>query len=1755
MKLVPEKQRSKSYILRKINNIVKFFESLKYVHSNLENNDIKSPKFKGNTYISNLKSYLNGDFTNDYLNPIISSKKNLYAIKEDQDTILEGAGLDDIDSPFINKKTNEEDIIKQINLRHKYKHSSSRNEYSYINELNELYDSLEHDYNHLLPESKEFTLKKDTNVYSRNMMCLSQNKYGLNNFYHRLLGPTKFNLFDDQNTVKGSDMSIVGFMKKPKQKNNILEVNKNHLLDIVNNTYSKLDLHKNVTLFESEHIYPEIKKDYLVRVVDYTKISNDSTTYLGDIGYIQSIDNDKLVIKPISEPGEDPMAIVDKEFELNDNIMIYNLENGARTISTYNENIYRAYLFGEVDTKLDNKTYKALLQNILPNSNEIIHHIKHGFNNNNLDAFQKELNYYNLKLEDISNSLFTPIKDIIHKNIDDKVTEAIKNQTKFKTFLKKKQSKVLKNFEFIPNNALKSYENVYGPYPYFKNDIDSVDTRLKWLKSLPDFGMLYFKSRVKSIKDQLSVNIEEVIGNLKSSVTILNQRKQKIENAIETEKNKLIAGKNICLENYISKEYNSLSDLKRDNNRIIEVDHDKQRLGESKIVPIDSYAILNLEDGKKQVYKRIEIPTADHMWNLEGGINIDNIITANKEFCDTQFKNINELEAEIKEAESCKFSDKEKSCVSKYLEQHIHDLNVINKQIEDKQSYINQSDDLIQFNTNLDKELTYYNDYLNLINDQKKRVYETDKKDAEEAKKEDIDPKYESLYLKIDLYLEKISSLNDTQKYELLDDIIKKYGRNANTRNGENAKNIYCKYGNKVICCAHNINLINMFKSNKNYDTLLQETIDTYGIKNEGKYWCNNCGKVLFMGEYETAESFKKNGARDITHELVEEDSDDENDTDNQNSDLVASLKQHLLKDNTHLSNTNIIDIYKIINVLLSIMGIKLNSRDELQVIKDSEGLVNTHIKTKQIWSQTYRGKPKSIDKNYELYANINTIIYTVSNLFIMLQTSIPHYTINKPHSKCKTSLEGYPLDEKETNNNGIKYFACMLVQLRNTDSLWKCLKKMKLEVLLLDIIKKLYNNDLIKYKYNLKRTYIRKTIKTQDIKVLNNWNKFSPPLNLFEIDNPSLNSVSLTKKPKNVNELANYYSLKYISGIDKLINRSQIENNMFSPALLSQSCCLTQLNETYDNLIDFYKQNTMLEKYINNNVILEEYQQDIKSINISINKQEDESLESFSKLLLPLEEELNQEILTTLFEHYVSSGEFTGTKRIYDNDICIFTGEHVNAIRQTIYNNEEYYTLLKEIYNKKRVENKILNDNLNIITSLEEVVDINPILKENNYINKFIVYLKTHNTKSDINKGWSDFNIQLQVEKDELIDLFGKFDPSKKNEVKKILTNLGNLEEIYKENLKLYEKQKADSLFNEQKLSLLYKYIYSYLFTTIYKIKNNKANEENSSLPQNWKIEHTYVDIVNKIALSDNDLVNKYISKKTLASNNNYYHLSKIIKYSSKNLKHIFSEEHVYNCSTIEKFSKLTHENLCSLIELIFIIILKHMLINNTNTKGKRKKSQTFEEDEAMDASSIKIVTSSDISNEEVGGEGNDSNDIEEIVSSQEVNASSKEIYNLIYDILVKINSYTINNDKFTQYNINEAIEKKSDEEKEDNLKFIEALNKESRQSLKTMISLGIDKWKDLSKKTNKQLYFEEVEELSNTTEDLSLSVEEIDDENRNLAIAQLGENHTQEQYTEWLENRNTNMQEDSMVQQEAEYLADDDGDEQGDEDYDGEL
>ena len=50
----------------------------------------------------------------------------------------------------------------------------------------------------------------------------------------------------------------------------------------------------------------------------------------------------------------------------------------------------------------------------------------------------------------------------------------------------------------------------------------------------------------------------------------------------------------------------------------------------------------------------------------------------------------------------------------------------------------------------------------------------------------------------------------------------------------------------------------------------------------------------------------------------------------------------------------------------------------------------------------------------------------------------------------------------------------------------------------------------------------------------------------------------------------------------------------------------------------------------------------------------------SFKNMIFPSKEDIEESEIKGLFETYISQGEFSGQRRIYYNDICIFTNQLV---------------------------------------------------------------------------------------------------------------------------------------------------------------------------------------------------------------------------------------------------------------------------------------------------------------------------------------------------------------------------------------------------------------------------------------------------------------------------------------------------------------
>ena len=141
----------------------------------------------------------------------------------------------------------------------------------------------------------------------------------------------------------------------------------------------------------------------------------------------------------------------------------------------------------------------------------------------------------------------------------------------------------------------------------------------------------------------------------------------------------------------------------------------------------------------------------------------------------------------------------------------------------------------------------------------------------------------------------------------------------------ENPKNIYCKYGNKVIACRHQEFMIRYYEEED--DSILQELLDEYGVEVEGTHWCNNCGLKLDIDMFETTEGFVKSGARDVTHEELDEGGDE---SEFGTTEIFETIKTVINQEESILEK----DEYGIVKILvrfIDIFGIKL----EQPVIED----------------------------------------------------------------------------------------------------------------------------------------------------------------------------------------------------------------------------------------------------------------------------------------------------------------------------------------------------------------------------------------------------------------------------------------------------------------------------------------------------------------------------------------------------------------------------------------------------------------------------------------------------------------------------------------------------------------------------------------------------------------------------------------------------------------------------------------------------
>jgi hypothetical protein len=595
--------------------------------------------------------------------------------------------------------------------------------------------------------------------------------------------------------------------------------------------------------------------------------------------------------------------------------------------------------------------------------------------------------------------------------------------------------------------------------------------------------------------------------------------------------------------------------------------------------------------------------------------------------------------------------------------------------------------------------------------------------------------------------------------------------------------------------------------------------------------------------------------------------------------------------------------------------------------------------------------------------------------------------------------------------------------------------------------------------------------------------------------------------------------------------------------------------------------------------------------------------------MVFPSKEDISLEEIQGLFETYVPMGEFSGLKRIYYNDTCIFTNQKKSEILEKTYTYEQYVELLRLIQTLNlssldgyRKENKLaksleegktpesfeVESDLSEINTLKNMITIlskNQVLGNDKYLNEFFTMLRGEKDVERIADIWKDLTAQLKVHIEEIGEYISDSHGSEQGEViKDQLIKLGELRDIFEDNKLEKDYGYAKKIGTNIKIKLIKKYLYGFLFNIPTKIKNDTGSEEidPKQKPKNWNISKNYLMKLQDIVKTSNHICDKYILEKKSTENQIIYDsMCSFIKRNNKELRKLTAKEHDNSCEgSIKIYSKCFNRNLARLLQYVFVVIFKSMLEIDLVIGEKISASSVKLSPTTMVGDDVELesgdISSNDLGAENVVAELNMLEDPTDMISKskgkgkkggkviQMAESQREHVTNLMIDIMNEINKDRKFLDKHSKTKMSENIEQKLESEKEDNLAIMKDLDKESRQSLTNMIKLGMTTWKNLSKKTDIDLHFGETidEEAENDPANgqneflPALAEEDVQENLQQRATEELGENYTREEYDAWNERRLGNEREDHEAMREADFMPDDDGDDfdmeaQGDDAY----
>jgi hypothetical protein len=775
-----------------------------------------------------------------------------------------------------------------------------------------------------------------------------------------------------------------------------------------------------------------------------------------------------------------------------------------------NKNNKISILYPSIDEPDQNilslENYKEFMDNCIPDISSLLLNKETTNTSNfllNLSMIDKIYYTYNLDFNKLEKGPFDIVKEIIANNIS--ILTSVKQSTEniYKDLLKIKKAtrhdlrrKIMRKDFLISNNKIDQLQEIEtSEYKYKGNLYDSDSLRQEWIECHIDNGMYYINSLL--IESSKSKNKKGSLEKTLAKIE-LELKKLKKEYATESQKAALFQKDEQCNQYKLVKIYENRQDVNNDKGTIMydpnfddtplyilselkqkhpELVNDIQQFKpliiselrklytggldtDSKVldkvteniinggreVNIGDYALLRTEKSF-DIFKRVKLKSdGTELWKLEDQSVYQKIIRYNKDLCEQNINNLDNIELPDYSDEQCLFNNKDKDEFFDNLNKSVqYDIGERSGKRKGKKFKINIKDigscrprklnnleieiqklfDSKLSHQNLLNSLEHENDIFSYIKQnlsRKQHLIELNRKYIEKKTNIMLKNKTElekqitskSNNCPHDKLIEKAYKTdNFSERVSLLIKTYQKYQKGYHSH-GENEHYIYCNKCDQKIFCQHELEIFNIDTSIENPDIFNKELLIEYGVLDDSGIVCKYCGVLLKKREDDDFEGFQGDGRLIKTREELEEENDEDKIT-------IESLFQNA---------KNIKIGYEILNIIDTFLGVTrlydvFTPVEKIYLAK--EILNNSVINNSD--NENYLRYISKDSVKLQNYTSSQFIIITIATLFINIQAkSNKVIQLRYIYPGCIGSLIGFPLDDEDKSMNN--YFACILTHL-----------------------------------------------------------------------------------------------------------------------------------------------------------------------------------------------------------------------------------------------------------------------------------------------------------------------------------------------------------------------------------------------------------------------------------------------------------------------------------------------------------------------------------------------------------------------------------------------------------------------------------------------------------------------------------------------------------------------------------------------------